>query len=265
MPNLLPTLPTLPSQPRIPRGRPGRRGGTTALRLLAPALLVALAAAALPATAAAAGPVAAVPTGACTDDTGVTVVVDLTDLGGEVEVACATDAATGTEALQAVGFVDTRDGAGMICAIDGLPDPCPATFEGSYWSYWYATPDGEWQPYMEGSDTAVPQPGNLEGWRYSDGTAGPTVTPAVALATAPDPAEDGETTTSGEDDTAGDDADGAADGTELTATDTEPATDEGPSPVLLAGVGLVAVLAVAALLLARRRNGAGPHGPAGQD
>uniref|UniRef100_UPI0035683872 hypothetical protein n=1 Tax=Actinotalea sp. TaxID=1872145 RepID=UPI0035683872 len=48
---------------------------------------------------------AAAAEGACTDADGVTVVVDFTDLGGEVEIGCATAPATGTEALQEAGFV----------------------------------------------------------------------------------------------------------------------------------------------------------------
>lgn len=123
----------------------------------------------------AAAPAHAAPDGACTDPTGVTVVVDATALGGDVSIGCADDSpATGTDALRQAGFADTRDASGLICAVDNLPDPCPTTFEGSYWSYWYAQ-DGTWQAYTEGSDTATPQPGGVEGWRWSDGSAGPEV------------------------------------------------------------------------------------------
>ena len=132
----------------------------------------------------AAGPAHAATDGACTDPNGVTVVVDATALGGEVSIGCADDSpATGTDALHQAGFTDTRDASGLICAVDALPDPCPTTFEGSYWSYWHAQ-DGTWQAYMEGSDTAVPQAGGVEGWRWSDGSAGPDVDLA-ALTTAP--------------------------------------------------------------------------------
>ncbi|MDO8107726.1 hypothetical protein Q6348_11015 [Isoptericola sp. b441] len=132
----------------------------------------------------AAGPAAAAtPSGACTDPAGVTVVVDATALGGDVQVGCADQApATGTDALRQAGFTDTRDAAGMICAVDALPDPCPATFTGQYWSYWYAQ-DGTWVAYQEGSDTAAPAPGSVEGWRWSDGSAGPQVDLATLAAT----------------------------------------------------------------------------------
>ena len=65
--------------------------------------------------------------GACTDDTGVTVVVDLQDLGGDVTVRCATDfptGGTGLDALVVAGFTPAgtvRDGAGFVCRIDDRP------------------------------------------------------------------------------------------------------------------------------------------------
>ena len=127
-------------------------------------------------------PAAASPSGACTDPAGVTVVVDATALGGDVQVGCAAGApATGTDALREAGFTDTRDAAGMICAVDARPDPCPATFTGQYWSYWYAK-DGAWVAHQEGSDTSAPAPGSVEGWRWSDGSAGPEVDLATLAA-----------------------------------------------------------------------------------
>ena len=199
--------------------------------------------------------------GACTDPSGVTVVVDLTDLGGEVQVGCADTAATGTEALATAGFTETRDASGLICAIDALPDPCPATFEGSYWSYWFAEPGGEWQTYTEGSDTAVPVAGNVEGWRYSDGSEGPTIVAPVA---AEEPEAEAEETVAAESTAPAQDAtEESADATTMGTTDEDPA-QPGPSPALLAGLGLLGVLVVAALLVARRRAASG-HGPAGQD
>lgn len=205
----------------------------------------------LPTAAQAAVPSSTEPSGACTDPEGVTVVVDLTDIGGQVQVGCAIAPTTGTAALQAAGFTDTRDAAGMICAIDGAPDPCPETFEGSFWSYWFAAPDGRWESYLEGSDTAVPVAGQLEGWRYNDGSQGPTVEPAAVVDAAA--AAD-----------AGTSAEATEDGSTavLTAAADEP-VDPGPSPVVIGGIGLLGVLAVAAVLVGRRR--ASGFGPAGQD
>lgn len=201
-------------------------------------------------------PTAAEPSGACPDDTGVTVVVDKTDLGGEVEIGCATTPGTGTEVLQAAGFTDVRDDSGLICAIDSLPDPCPAEFTGSYWSYWYAEAGGEWQTYLEGSDTAQPAAGSVEGWRYNDGSQPPSVEAPVpgegeepAVEETEEPAEEAPA-----------DDDGATAGPAPEGSGEQ--SSSGPSPVLLTAAGVIAVLAAGAVLLARRRSA---HGPAGQD
>lgn len=175
----------------------------------------------------------------CTDPDGVTVVVDATDLGGGIEIGCATGTSTGTEALAAAGFSETRDDAGMICAIDSLPDPCPATFEGSYWSYWHAE-DGEWLAWMEGSDTATPEPGGVEGWRYNDGSTGPGVSPEAALV-----------------------ADVPEGGSDPAVQDTEPAIQGDPWVYAVVAAAILATALVAGITLARR--GRSLHGPGGQD
>lgn len=195
---------------------------------------------------AALAPTAAAPSGACTDGQGVTVVVDSTELGGGVEVGCAPDAATGTEALTQAGFVDTRDDAGIICAISGLPDPCPATFEGQYWSYWYAQ-DGAWQAYMEGSDTAVPAAGGVEGWRWSDGATGPDVDLAALTTAGPGASAQPEATAT----------EPAPTATEaVTSSESAAVEADGGVPLTLV-LALVAVAAVgvAAVVVLRRRNG----------
>lgn len=116
--------------------------------------------------------------GACVDGDGVTVVVDFTDLGGSIVTGCASgDPATGREALEAAGFAATDSQPGMICAIGAQPDPCPATFEGSYWSYWHSSAAGDWVSYQVGSDSSDPTPGEIEGWRYNDGSTGPGIAP----------------------------------------------------------------------------------------
>lgn len=228
-----------------------RRRGATILLTLAGLLLA-------PAAGAVEGPDLS---DACTDPDAVTVVVDSTDLGGGVEVRCATSAATGADALATAGFEATSDASGLICAIASLPDPCPATFTGSYWSYWFATGDGEWQMYLEGADTAVPQPGNLEGWRYGDGTAGPTVSPADVTAPASSDAEVVVASEVREADTGTDDT--------ATAPATEPATEGTPGWVVaLVCVGGVAALVAVGIGLNRRRaslGGESPYGPTGQD
>lgn len=117
--------------------------------------------------------------GACIGTDGVTVVVDATDIGGSIVVKCAVgDPASGRAALESAGFVPMDSQPGMICAIDAQPDPCPATFEGSYWAYWSATADGDWTSYQVGADSSKPARGEIEGWRYNDGSVGPGIAPA---------------------------------------------------------------------------------------
>lgn len=189
----------------------------------------------------------------CTDPTGVTVVVDFTELGGDVEIGCADAPATGAEAITSAGFVDTRDASGMICAIDAQPDPCPEVFDGSYWSYWQSDGIGDWAASMEGADTTTPVPGAVEGWRYNDGTSGPGVAPSVVVNVAL-------TGTAGEDD---------QDVTRDTASFSIPAGDAEPehrSPwmFIVLAVGAIGVVAAVGIGLARRRSSF-DNGPAGQD
>lgn len=122
--------------------------------------------------------------GACAAGTGVTVVVDFTDLGGSIETGCAIgDPATGRTALSSAGFSAVDGTPGLICAIDAQPDPCPTTFNGDYWSYWHAKPGAEWASYQVGADSSKPDRGEVEGWRYSNGAVGPGITAAVAAST----------------------------------------------------------------------------------
>ena len=122
--------------------------------------------------------------GACVDGNGVTVVVDFTDLGGGIEAGCALkDPATGRAALLAAGFVAADSQPGLLCAIDSKPDPCPTTFQGSFWSYWHSTSGGEWTSYQVGADTSNPASGELEGWRYNDGATGPGIMPSAVADT----------------------------------------------------------------------------------
>ncbi|GAB2472469.1 hypothetical protein [Xylanimonas ulmi] len=90
---------------------------------------------------------------------------------------------TGTAALEAAGLEIARDANGLICAIGGEPAACPTTFDGRFWQYYSAVPDGQWQFATTGSDDAVPAPGSIEGWCYGDVCA----PPKIAGVTEPDP------------------------------------------------------------------------------
>lgn len=217
---------------------------TTATSLLGAAALMASAVAL-------AAPASADVTETCQD--GVLVVVDFTDLGGEVETGCAPgDPSSGREALELAGF-EPVDGsfAGMVCTIDGQPDPCPEEFDGNFWAYWQVV-DGEWVSSQVGLDEADPTPGGVEGWRYNDGSVPP-----------PLPGADGAEGTDGtEDATASQDATGEsaepttdATGDEVSAEATETATEaeasegSGTSPALWIGIGVVVLAAVIGLVV----------------
>lgn len=182
---------------------------------------------------------------ACTSDEGVTVVVDFTDSGGNIEVACAEGSPQdGREALEEAGFTAEDSQPGMICAINSSPDPCPEEFDGNFWSYWNAEEGGEWEMYEVGADDAEPIPGNFEGWRYSDGSEGPQVAPA-ALA-----ADDAEETGDAEIEAPAD-----SDETPTEEATTTEADDEGGSSARV-WIGVVAAIAVIGGIIAMvvRRN-----------
>jgi hypothetical protein len=186
----------------------------------------------------AAPPAAAASEDGCIDAGGVAVVVDFTELGGAVEVGCATsDPDSGRAALESAGFHPADSQPGLLCAIDSLPDPCPKTFQGSFWSYWHSTPDGEWTSYQVGADASHPVPGTLEGWRYNDGTTGPGIAPAdvrqpsATVATTPPAASD------------------PAPGKPAAA----PAADTA-LPLAIGGLGIAVVAIAAAVLIGRSRR-----------
>lgn len=187
--------------------------------------------------------------GSCADDQGVTVVVDFTDVGGDIVVACsALDPSSGREALEAAGFTITESQPGLICAIDDRPDPCPETFDGSFWSYWHSTPDGDWTSYLVGADASDPAPGELEGWRYNDGGTGPGLAPAeVASSLLPAPSTPMPSTPRADD---------------VESAPTAPSMD---AALLISGAGMGALVMLAVILLrvrSRRRRASGVVGAA---
>ncbi len=135
--------------------------------------------------------------GYCASDVGVTVVVDLTALGGDVVVRCAQGSVepgfTGLDALQGAGFSVTgtqRFGLAFVCRIQGSPaadtavaipgnpdyheqcrDTPPWT---AYWGYWYAPNGGRWT-YSSGAGAEARDviAGGFEGWAFSLGEGSP--------------------------------------------------------------------------------------------
>ncbi|MGC7093557.1 hypothetical protein ACPZ19_02715 [Amycolatopsis lurida] len=114
--------------------------------------------------------------GYCPDATGVTVVVDFHELGGDPIVRCAPGAqASGLSALQNAGFELTgsqRWGMASLCRIEGKPGPeaegCvdtpPLT---AYWGYWQAPDGGNWGFAQSGVMDSKPPAGSFEGWSFA--------------------------------------------------------------------------------------------------
>lgn len=146
--------------------------------------------------------VAAIPANAdpITSCPGVLVVVEAQP--GQASNGCATDAATGTDALRRAGFTISRASNGMLCRLGGLPSVCSVSATG-YWSYWHAVSTGAegygpWEYSQVGADTFQPQAGDAEGWVYGDGShapsvrlpgqddAGPGASPSTSGTTGPD-------------------------------------------------------------------------------
>lgn len=171
--------------------------------------------------------------GPCAAGAGVTVVVDFSDVGGDTTTGCAVGApATGRDALASAGFASEDSAPGMICAIDATPDPCPETFDGSYWSYWHALPGEAWTGYLVGADTSTPVNGEVEGWRYNDGSVGPGNGTATKLSAPTEVAT-----------------------TVPTATASSESSSTDSSVMLIAvAVGFLVLLTIAAIALAPRRR-----------
>lgn len=122
---------------------------------------------------------------ACQAGTGVTVVVDFTDLDDTVKIGCAPgEQANGFAALAAAGFaVGQESGPGSVCTLDGLPEEgypyCWLT--GGYWSYWKSPDRGtEWDFAQVGGGAGPIPEGSVEGWSWAPGFAG--AAPRVSVA-----------------------------------------------------------------------------------
>lgn len=193
--------------------------------------------------------------GACLDADQVWLLV--VDIDGEVMAnQCVGTPSSGEEALTAGGMEVEKDN-GLICAISGHPDPCPATFDGSYWNYHHATAGAPYTFSQEGADTRSPSPGDIEAWCYNmpeDESCEPplltvmsggeqVLVPDAAPADYFDPA-----VTSAET--------GSPSPTEnesATASESETDSTSTSTPWALIGIGAVVVVGVVALLLWRRR------------
>lgn len=111
--------------------------------------------------------------GACPRlDAGVTVVVDLTAFGGGTKVRCAPGSpSSGLAALTGAGFSYefVPRIPGMVCRIDGLPNPCNGAPTDAYWAYHHAERGGSWTYSSRGAGHRTPPVGSVEGWAFGAG------------------------------------------------------------------------------------------------
>ncbi|MFD4674530.1 hypothetical protein ACFWNN_32740 [Lentzea sp. NPDC058450] len=123
---------------------------------------------------------------------GVTVVVDYRGLGGGVQQGCAAGSpSSGIAALTAAGFGYTyaQRQQGFVCRINGRPgtdtDKCVTTSPATaYWSYWHAPAGGAWTYSNQGAATYVPARGTVQGWAFGAGEQ-PGIAPPAAPAPPP--------------------------------------------------------------------------------
>lgn len=192
--------------------------------------------------------------GACTDDTGVTVVVDFPE-PGPTRAGCAPwPVADGFAALTAAGFdvQPVQQFPAAVCRLDGVPadSQCVVMPPGTaYWSYWNAERGGDWTFGGVGAASHRPEPGSVEGWAFGGGDA-PAVPPPPPQSSADPTPAPAETTSAG--DASTDPAAGRGSAEEVPDA-VEPGNDV---PVGAAvGIGLVVALGAAAGVTALRRRG----------
>jgi len=172
-------------------------------------------------------------------DSGSVWLVAITDQGQTLANACVGTPASGTDALTAAGVGIGRDSKGMMCALGGYPNPCPAVFDGRFWQYYTGSVDTKkWDFYQVGSDDSKPAAGTIEGWCYGETCTPPDI--ALLLAgNGQTPAPAGSSPSSAP----------------VTAS------AKSNSPWLALGLGLVVVAALVLIAIVRSRRDA-PRGKA---
>lgn len=193
----------------------------------------------------------------CGSTRGVRVVVDFGSLGGGVKHGCAPgNPSSGYGALHAAGFstAGTKQyGPSFVCRIDHKPSvrqqPCTSTPPSdAYWSYWHGLPGkSRWVVSATAVTTYDPKPGEIEAWSFGGGGR-----PRISLADVRSGNRRGTRTSTPAPSHAGTPA--AASG-----SSTPPADEaSGPGTTTMIGVLIVlAVLALAAAWVAKRRRGSG--------
>ena len=137
--------------------------------------------------------------GACVGDTGVTVVVDATNVGAGIRVQCALGAqANGWEALKNAGHTvaPIPIAAGAVCQIDGYPPraipPVGRRTSGATTTHRTRARAPRGRSARRVRRRTSPRPGSVEGWKYTSTStqkdppgAGPVFAAAVPPTTPP--------------------------------------------------------------------------------
>jgi hypothetical protein len=196
-------------------------------------------------------------------------------------IAFAEEAISGAELLARSKLDLSMEASGMgatICRIDGegcdFPaETCFCQCQGSpciYWSYWRLT-EGEWRYSNIGAGNAVVRDGDVDGWRWGQGTVDKAESPpavafedicvepirAAAPASTPTRAVDEERPT------AESSPQPASSQTAATGSANQPVSpDATPTPLTALGIllGALVVLPIAALLLVWLRSGGKERG-----
>jgi hypothetical protein len=144
----------------------------------------------------AAGAVESGTSGYCSTAAGVTVVVDMSALGGGVTVRCAPGPGgagyTGLDALRGAGFTvagTQRYGLAFVCRVQGRPSPTESLAipgnphyheqcvdtppQTAFWGYWSARNGGTWAYNTVGASSHGTIPAGFEGWAFSLGNGSP--------------------------------------------------------------------------------------------
>ncbi|MBA3251838.1 MAG: hypothetical protein H0T66_16385 [Geodermatophilaceae bacterium] len=146
-------------------------------------LTLVLAAGGVPATAAPIGPAAA-----CRGTSGVSVVVDYGRAGRPIDVRCAPgDPATGLAVLSGANLPYTfvPNQPGLVCTINGTPNPCNGAPPTAYWSYWHLRADRTWEYSGRGASSYNPAPGTTDGWAFGNGKPPRVPRPVTSAASTP--------------------------------------------------------------------------------
>lgn len=118
---------------------------------------------------------------ACSEPSGVTVLVQFPDR--HIETGCAAGhPVSGVDALTSAGFSLTYvTGVPFVCRIDGEPHKagCSRTPPAqAFWAYFHSSRNGRWVYNTLGPASSAPAPGSVEGWRFGGGAA-PTTAPST--------------------------------------------------------------------------------------